>query len=1588
MNLNPNNNQDDERKKILEENKKDRSFSWNYTSERQAFYYELAKNEWIDINNRDAVKDFIIRKNKEIHDLISKNITTNNWETRYNYLKVVTELRQKYNMPKYFDLDFLHKLVNFESNKEAFKAKWIDYSDFLKLPKNHIVQDKEINSKWIPKIKHLINSQTEADYGFAAEWVSNAIDASVTLESRGKFGEWFLQSLDKINIPWSRILVSTKKDWFQWYDVFIKKDWWKMKFWSMESDKTESWTSVKIEKLFSELEQEKIKYYLKNKFKSNTYASININWELINDFSDSKYLANEELDMEKLPNIEINIWKNWLEVIDHGTGMDQETIAKKLLYPNAWWEWKTRKRLSDEEVRKTAPKQTKLIYKSKTNKNDKTKVSFCISGVEIESFETSSIWDIWELSLEFPWSSPISDARNYVELSREVAVSMWESLSLIEKNISTPKDKIALLEIIWSIYEELKKRSSNIVDEEFVLSSVMKDKFQSIREDLEESWIWVVPSVEGLVDMIGYRDNIFYISPEFADFDIDSIKDKKEIERVNSSKIKSSYKWEKYKFFETDFSSSAQYDYMIYKWYVFVNSRIFEWKNDKQIDEIRSILNPSINLDISHVARDWLSKYGRLLTSSEEFIENETNFHKGKQNEEYIEKADDIDPIEYTENLKEELKEEIISEIEEFKNKYKHKCHSIDDTWLNWSFLEKLDYELENSLLFKFMYDFTYIPARNEDLEKATKLKKLALSKMKINFLIWKNYRYHLHPIFTLEKYNHTLILEQIEKLVSVKSEKVTKPYLKFVSEIISLDLPEKELIQYLRTLDKVISTDVDTAIDFLDRFWEKYKSKIWYNIFKDYSILEEKLEKEENNFKVFDIYASSSDAFYNKGVTDPAFDFLEEYNIDWEKWDYVEVSEDFYAKIKKIRNNDNEDIFDAKEKETIKKIYVELKKLWLLTWADYEVSLPKLDIFNELSQTYPQDLITFVEFLKSNWEFLEAKESKIEDFEPEIELKLSDLIWIVYAENDAIKSWNDLETLKKLHDDYILKRKFDFENNRDLIAWVNIAQDEVSMYFLREWSQNSRDAAKKWNQKNPDNKIKETMNWDFSSLDNHFVSSISDQAGMDVKNVLIDLLVPYNSSKEEWDWVWQFGKWFFTFAPSSEEIKLKTSIWDWKVLYAKMIPIKINWIVSDFDISLSLKNQDFKWSIFERKDETNSVKWNLRAMKWVNLLKKYAGNMRWFDLFYNGTLLNNPDNIELISSSEDIIWENLDWKIINLWRLDLIKNTDNISRYTKDDLWISEIKENLLKDFPDWIIDFFKSSRLSLDIPSLAPIIWSRWWHKEYYTDLIKPYFYRQVIDYLLKTYVSRWVNIPMLPEDYYWLKELDFDHWYEITSLASRYNFWWKVDFSSDDFEKLKDKKAMAEFLVLCRFEYKWEITSLHDIKQDLHNQDLEKMKSYWAVFQEKLSHANDSIEWLNKELEKYDLTYEEIEKETWIDKKDIKKFLDFIDDKFKVLMDKYFWWSYRYFFYKNDPNISIAIHIRWSNNMWFNIASSVFKDYILNYDNPLVLEDLIETVTHEMAHNLEKDKWWTHESDEEHDNSFIKIQRMLLKDLARSV
>jgi len=69
--------------------------------------------------------------------------------------------------------------------------------------------------------------------------------------------------------------------------------------------------------------------------------------------------------------------------------MDAHDLAGKLLYPNTTS--KKREKISDEDVKKLSPDETRFFYTHKKNTKDKTHISLQVAGVIIEDFHIASI---------------------------------------------------------------------------------------------------------------------------------------------------------------------------------------------------------------------------------------------------------------------------------------------------------------------------------------------------------------------------------------------------------------------------------------------------------------------------------------------------------------------------------------------------------------------------------------------------------------------------------------------------------------------------------------------------------------------------------------------------------------------------------------------------------------------------------------------------------------------------------------------------------------------------------------------------------------------------------------------------------------------------------------------------------------------------------------------------------------------------------------------------------------------------------------------------------------------------------------------
>jgi len=703
-------------------------------------------------------------------------------------------------------------------------------------------------------------------------------------------------------------------------------------------------------------------------------------------------------------------------------------------------------------------------------------------------------------------------------------------------------------------------------------------------------------------------------------------------------------------------------------------------------------------------------------------------------------------------------------------------------------------------------------------------------------------------------------------------------------------------------------------------------------------------------------------------------------------------------------------------------------------------------NFFESLSKKYQEDIIAFTQFLESDGDFLAPKDSVVQIQEPDLQTSLSQVIHTSMKYNSDISPITSVERFREL----VWSNPKKGTHYNDIISGVCIAQDEVSMYYLREWVQNARDALLRANKEEWG-----TIHIDTYSRDGHFTTSISDSVWMELSDVIVKLLTPYNSGKDgDIDATGKFGKWFFTFAIGAKELRIKTSTGNGTTQYLKMTPDVKDGIIHDFEVQIESRKEQFKGTTIERVDELSGIQWNLRALIGTNLLKKYVGNVEWVSILYNNQLLNTPSKKQLLATQDvyenfpeeqnkketgvkiseiseyygtfkwiiikkilqdtypeiqesdtlifdnewlpQIVWSNKiqSWPSKTLGTLNIYRSEDSMERFTKDNLWISEIKQDLISDFPDWIQEYIKSQKISIDIPSSIPLVGSRnsIENKEYYINILKTPLYRMVIDMILSDHVKWFLKIPMMPEDYLTLLEYERRGSEEVSTIAVRYNSWNPYPFSQSEIDTLKDTANMAHFLSLAEFSHSGKKTSLRKIKEKIHNDNLDNMENFWNRFQSRIYQAQNMKEGINSIPEKHNLTYKEVQEITWLSKHKIKKLENFIQSYFSEIIEKSYGWNFNITFHRNEKWSEIASSYGSGGyGLSFRVDWFGFKNLVENMESPETQESIIGTVAHEMTHNEEDKlgtrKWGTHETDELHDESFMKINRDILTQLTRS-
>jgi len=621
------------------------------------------------------------------------------------------------------------------------------------------------------------------------------------------------------------------------------------------------------------------------------------------------------------------------------------------------------------------------------------------------------------------------------------------------------------------------------------------------------------------------------------------------------------------------------------------------------------------------------------------------------------------------------------------------------------------------------------------------------------------------------------------------------------------------------------------------------------------------------------------------------------------------------------------------------------------------------------------QCINAFGKFLYHGGEFLKSEASQVDIVsEHSTTINLSDLMAMSRFASDDLGDAQTSQQLQKISA-FLTDQGLGTELFQNEIASSIEGQDHSSMIWLREMVQNANDAIRRSGIKDPKIQI------DFYANNGFWGTRIHDPVGMSFEEVNNKLLVIGESGKPGEDSVGMFGQGFYSLAVGAKEIRVKTSTGNGKTTLVKLTPIlNEEGQVIDFQVHQQCTNEKFKGTTIERIDKQEGIMANMHALFGSQFLQKYVGNVSEVPIFHGKQEINPSNNVRTVSFLE----------VPGMGTLRISETKDRIERLTKDNLYISEIPQELLSDFPDWIIDIIRKRNITIDLPSKIPLTKSRnsiTGFEENHA-ILRPYIYRGILQYVLHSYVNCGEIIPMLPEDYHSLDEYEGRRSYKITSCAKNINN--SKSLSLKNANHLKDKAYMAELLTIIEFEHHGETLTLQKIKADIiqkkkvHSFESSRMMNVLATahsFVEKASRAGrrkmisdkNAANILGVSLDRVQAFGQAISKGFFqIGKSTLGT--DRIKNSFYER--------------KGYSGLDRAMFNGIRNNtFWVNWNVGHF-DSIASFDKKARdWESIIKTITHELTHGEERyDEFGSHQKDLEHDKSFERRQRKTLTKFIR--
>lgn len=1670
-------------------------------SEQFSYYRDLyEKTQWrIDYEspiNRKRLADFILSNRDIVSNFLKSDrgsqfkIEDEEWRKKTLWFDFIAEQRELSWIPKEIPYDLFNIYIQIiETHNEN-----LDFDEFLKMFHNKKL--KHVTWEVSDNMENLMYNGWGWEFHAVSEIISNAIDATHPQHVVGRFWKWFFQSGRFLRDENTKILVQSKKQNHKGYQISLQNKYWiqnqeqqkELYVWSQFSDKQDIGTTVEIQRKFSKQQQEKLLSYIHAKFRTNKSVNIIVNGSKVNHLNNYVYVNGETL-REPTKDVKIVINNDGIQVIDKGVWMNSKELSTKLLFPNDTS--KARKQPDENDLHQVVEKEVSFFYEKwqltqqKQNgelKKQKTNISLMIWGVIIEDFHVETSHDIKDFVLEFPSFTYLMENKNEISLTKEVIISLQIMLEKIHSKIQEKQQKIAALEVLWSIVSHLKNRpTQDSTSGKYNIDTILKRNFKQVKQDLEQWGTTVIAWDKKLMEALWSRKDIMYISPDFEVLELKNIPWVEKITDIENATLP---------FYTIDFDSESSISYIITKKWILVDKKYL------REPETRSILNVLVNLNVDYEIDSERVYYGR--------IAHWKVVHTDIGENSMI----NINPV----------------------RKWDFK--PIESNWNTWSLQKEAFIEIHSNLVLDLKERYSFPPGhfnqKEYSIHKEYCIHNLDELDDLLNSIhdIWKiNSKITFYYLVFFEpedafKYKNT---DRYIRIFESLSDTEQKSLMMFTLSLYSVSAPEK--YEYLDTVLNLFENEniKKNVQELIDNLWGN--REIIPNIFTLHQInkLKNKLNQIEtiSNQELYTIYEYDNITFneifkelihrdcsdvvlYNEN--DVLYWRIKVwalwYAFYWSIWNFhcseqgVPVVEDMY-KIKwgiafETRENESSvgkwcgDLYRWIEGNEVEKLsYQEGNQVWKLTqyqvtdgiicgylliweerkyfewenqWIMFNLKkrptstkiVSSWEQINERTrqQTSLEESIhasiwiawfNFVNFLIKWWEFLGNKNQNLWFEDLKWNFALSELMYLNNLQNETLDAvfddrdigeidttisqtafrnqfntlrWRFSERIKgifrSIHsnnitpvntsaigweaiigeeniDDYFTEIDALFYNiqeknlnfsiyKRKILSQID-GQDKSSQIWIREGIQNAIDA------------LKNAWLWeswcdiDFFENNWNFISSISDSVWMTLEEVFRYLLPIWKSGKQDTQWLTgKFGQWFFSLFIGAKEVNVKTSSWSGKTNYLRIKPLyNRDNLIEDFDISFDVKDENFKWTTIERVDEAEWIEANLSAMFWIHNIVKYVWVVDGIDVRYNWEVINNKNKI--------LQTEN----IPKLWVLTLLENS-GIERVSKDGLYMSELKEIYVDMFPEWVVEIIKEQKLTLDIPSWIDLVSSR----NEISDIknlhaLQPYIFNIIAKHIVTSALDGKIKIPMLPEDYFWLDyyEQRIEKFREINSYATQVNKGWNLDIWQT--ELLKNKSNMALFLLMLEVNKAGEKVSLQILKKKRNDAQFVHRVSQGRMA-EAVGLWSSSAESLNKSMEHAErkvLSIKKISEILNIDEGKIKNFIQFMDTEFSLLTQKVFWKNIKHNIYQRENWESRAASYGFdTNGIYMNWNIQFIKKWIVWYKSDSgVNEGLIETVTHELTHLKEgSHKWWSHEKDLEHEDSFEKLQREILETYLR--